>query len=441
MSKVQCPMSKSNVRASKGNCLLPWLAVSRKEAFSNKQTLDIGHWTWDPHRKRGKAGSLVVFLSNSAKFGGPASCTFHRRDWVMSKIKVFLTMLALICISAGSTYAQSIDQLPPPPPPVLRPSGNTITVTSTAKPKEEEEPEVEEDDIVRVSTNLITVPAEVLDRNGRYIGNLTKNDFRIFENGVEQELAYFAPVEQPFTVALLLDVSGSTQTQLHAIRSAANTFIKRLRPNDRLLLVSFDGKINVLTEAVTLAQLRQKRLRLDALNDGTLLYDTVGFTLNQRLASIQGRKAIVLLTDGVDSGSKQSHKQNLRDAEEANVVIYTVRYNTLPQLPQRLSQILNPKARAHVEARMIKEYAAGASYLQTLAEKTGGRLYHAETLSDVPNAFSAITEELGRQYSLGYYPKGSAKSGEKREIKVKTRLPNLVVRARQSYTATASVSH
>jgi len=133
--------------------------------------------------------------------------------------------------------------------------------------------------------------------------------------------------------------------------------------------------------------------------------------------------------------------RNLRDAEEANVVIYTVRYNTLPQLPQRLSQIVNPKASAHVEARMVKEYATGGTYLQTLAEKTGGRLYQAETLSDVPRAFSAITEELGRQYSLGYYPKGSAKSGEKREIKVKTRLPNLVVRARQSYTATASIAH
>src|SRR6185295_6169918 len=97
----------------------------------------------------------------------------------------------------------------------------------------------------------ITVPTEVLDRNGRYIGNLRKEDFVIYENGVEQQLSYFAAIEQPFTVALLLDVSGSTQSQLQAIRTAANTFIKRLRPNDRLMLVSFDGKINVLTEAVT----------------------------------------------------------------------------------------------------------------------------------------------------------------------------------------------
>ena len=356
------------------------------------------------------------------------------------RLRNILCTLAISLAGVTTAHAQFPEE-PPPPPPVLRPAPNTVTVAPTSAATPEPEPEIEENDIVRVSTNLITVPAEVMDRNGRFIGSLTKNDFRIFENGVEQELAYFAPVEQPFTVALLLDVSGSTQTQLQAIRAAANTFIKRLRPNDRLLLISFDGKINVLTEAVTLEQLRQKRLRLDALNDGTLLYDAVGFTLNQRLAAIQGRKAIVLLTDGVDSGSKQNNKQNLRDAEEANVVIYTVRYNTLPQLPQRLSQIINPKARAHVEARMIKEYATGGTYLQTLAEKTGGRLYQAETLSDVPGAFSAITEELGRQYSLGYYPKGSAKSGEKREIKVKTRLPNLVVRARQSYTATASIAH
>jgi VWFA-related protein len=308
-------------------------------------------------------------------------------------------------------------------------------------PVKEAEPEVDENDVVRVSTSLITVPAEVMDRSGRYIGHLNKDDFRIYENGVEQELAYFASVEQPFTVALLLDVSGSTQAQLQAIRSAANTFISRLRPNDRLLLVSFDGKINVLTEAVTLSQLRKMRVRLDAVNDGTVLYDTVGFVLNQRLAGVQGRKAIVLLTDGVDSGSKRaSLRQNIRDAEESNVVIYTVRYNTLPQLPERLSQIADTKARERVRTRMIKEYGVGGSYLQSLSDKTGGRFYDAESMTDVPQAFGAITEELGRQYSLGYYPKGQAQVGERRDIKVRTRAANLVVHARASYVAAASVS-
>lgn len=363
----------------------------------------------------------------------------------MKRIFTLLAPLLLVGSAAYAVNAQTLADMPPPPPaPVLRPvaAPPVLPLVENKKPFPEKEPEFDENDIVRVSTNLITVPAEVLDRSGRYVGSLRKDDFRIYENGVEQELAYFASVEQPFTVALLLDVSGSTASRLDAIRAAANTFIKRLRPNDRLMLVSFDGKINILTEAVTLTELRKKKIRLDAVNDGTLLYDTVGFVLNQRLAGIQGRKAIVLLTDGVDGGSKRaSFRQNLRDAEEANVVIYTVQYNTLPQLPERLSQISNPKAREYVRAKMIKEYGVGSNFLQFLAEKTGGHLYKAENLTDVPQAFDAITNELGRQYSLGYYPKGQGQAGEKRDIKVRTRTPNLTVRARESYVVTAAISH
>jgi Ca-activated chloride channel homolog len=359
---------------------------------------------------------------------------------VLGYFSLFL-LVCLVCLAADVASAQRLADMPPRPsaPPVLRKM--TVPSATTALRQSEPEPEVDENDIVRVSTNLITVPAEVLDRSGRYIGGLRKDDFRIYENGVEQQLAYFASVEQPFTVALLLDVSGSTQSRLEAIRSAANTFIKRLRPNDRLLLVSFDGRTNVLTEPVTLSELRKRKIRLDAVNDGTLLYDTVSFALNQRLAGIQGRKAIVLLTDGVDSGSKQaSLRKNISDAEESNVIIYTVQYNTLPELPERLSQITNLKAREHVRTRLIKEYGVGSTYLQFLAEKTGGRLYKAETLSDVPQAFDAITDELGRQYSLGYYPKGQVQAGEKRDIKVRTRSPNLVVRARESYVASAAAA-
>jgi Ca-activated chloride channel family protein len=239
----------------------------------------------------------------------------------------------------------------------------------------------------------------------------------------------------------MLDVSGSTQTQLQALRAAANAFISRMRPNDNLLIVSFDGKINVLTEAVKIGELRKKKFRLDAINDGTVLYDAIDVVLNQRLAKLSGRKAIVLLTDGVDQGSKQaSRKGNLRDAEESDVLIYTVQYNTLPQLPERLKQIANPKVKARIQAKMEKEYAVGSAYLRELAEKTGGRLYNADNLGDIQQSFSSITEELGRQYSLGYYPKGQVRPGETREIKVRVRVPHLVVKARDSYVANASSS-
>jgi len=368
----------------------------------------------------------------------------------MRKIAVSLLLLISICLvgrsqsapptlKSADTNADTNKALgEAPAPPVLKKAQPITPVEQPQKPQpaEAEQSEVDENDIVRVSTSLITVPAEVLDRTGRNVRNLCKEDFLLYENGVEQQVSYFGSIEQPFTLALLLDVSGSTQTRLQAIRAAANAFITRLRPNDQLLIVSFDGKINILTEAVKIPELRRLKLRLDAVNDGTLLYDAVDLVLNQRLKKIPGRKAIVLLTDGVDQGSRRaSRKQNLHDAYETDVLIYTVQYNTLPQLPERLSRITDAKVKARVQAKMEKEYAVGSGYLRELAEKTGGRLYNADSLGDIQQSFGAITDELGRQYSLGYYPKGQAKPGERRDIKVRVRVPNLVVKARDSYIA------
>jgi Ca-activated chloride channel homolog len=372
-------------------------------------------------------------------------------------MRTFITgLMALICLSLavqvtnaqanssapmlkGATSSQGLGDAPTPP--VLKKPGPLATDTSAPKKPQVTDPKIEvsEDDVVRVSTSLITVPAQVMDRTGRYISGLRKEDFVVYENGIEQQLSYFGSIEQPFTVALLLDVSGSTQTQLQAIRAAANAFINRLRPNDQLLLVSFDGKTNILTEPVKVSELRGRKLRLDAVNDGTVLYDTMDVVLNQRLASLSGRKAIVLLTDGVDQGSKlSSRKQSLRDADESDVLIYTVQYNTLPQLPERLNHISDTKLRARMQSKMEKEYAVGAAYLRTLAAETGGRLYSADSLTDIQQSFGAIMDELGRQYSLGYYPKGQVRPGEKRDIRVRVRQPNLVVRARDSYVANSS---
>src|SRR2546426_10106249 len=299
--------------------------------------------------------------------------------------------------------------------------------------------EIDEGSVVRVNTSLITVPAVVMDRNGRYIANLKKEDFRIYEDGVEQSVAYFASVERPFTVALMLDVSGSTQSQLSQIREAANTFVSRLRANDRMMAITFDGQIHVLTEAEDVSTIRRTKLHIPAVTDGTVLYDAVDFAL-KRMAQIPGRKAIVLMTDGVDQNSVATLKSTLNDIAEQDVLIYTVQYNTLPQLPQRLSQIKNEKARRKVQERLMKGYAVSEPYLRMLAEKTGGRFYRADDLSDVGPAFEAITSELGVQYSLGYYPKQNSSAGAERGIKVRVRYPNLVVRARDSYTTTPNIA-
>lgn len=350
----------------------------------------------------------------------------------------FLTILISL-VWVGALCAQQ-----PRTAPVLRSSGTysgnqTESQKANEKAGENASNDVAEGSVVRVSTSLITVPAVVMDRNGRYIPNLRKEDFRIYEDGVEQSVAYFASVERPFTVALMLDVSGSTQSQLSQIREAANIFVSRLRANDRLMAITFDGQIHVLTEAVDVSAIRRSKLHIPAVTDGTVLYDAVDFAL-KRMARISGRKAIVLMTDGVDQNSTATLKSTLDGIAEQDVLVYTVQYNTLPQLPQRISQIKNAKARRKIQERLMKGYAVSEPYLRTLAEKTGGRFYRADDLSDVGPAFEAITSELGVQYSLGYYPKQNSGAGTERGIKVRVRYPNLVVRARDSYTTRLAIA-
>jgi len=331
-------------------------------------------------------------------------------------------------------------QSPARRPPVLQSSGTRPATQQPQSANANTEPaEVDEGGVLQVSTSLITIPAIVMDRNGRYVANLRKEDFRIYEDGVEQQVSYFASVEKPFTVALMLDVSGSTQTQLAEIRRAANTFLSRLRTDDRLMAITFDGQIHVLTEPASVGVIRRGKLRIPAVTDGTVLYDAVDFAL-KRMAAIPGRKAIVLMTDGVDQSSRASMKQTLEDIAEADILVYTVQYNTLPQLPERLSHIPNEKARRKVQERLMKGYALSEPYLRALAEKTGGRFYRADDLREVGPAFEAITSELGLQYSLGYYPKPNASASAERAIKVKVRHPNLVVRARDRYTTTPAIA-
>jgi Ca-activated chloride channel family protein len=343
-----------------------------------------------------------------------------------------IIMAGLVTTFAGATLAQSPSPQQPRKPPVLRSSG-VYSNDQSQTPNQKQSAEVDEGSVVRVSTSLISVPAVVMDRNGRYIANLRREDFKIYEDGVEQNLSYFASVEKPFTVALMLDVSGSTQFQLSQIRDAANTFVSRLRYNDRMMAVTFDGKINVLTEPTSVSDIRRTKLHVPAVTDGTVLYDAVDFVL-KRMAGIPGRKAIVLMTDGVDQSSIATFKSTVGDIAEQDVLIYTVQYNTLPQLPERLNQIKNEKARRKVHERLMKGYALSEPYLRALAEKTGGRFYRADDLRDVGPAFEAITSELGVQYSLGYYPKGNSSTATQRAIKVRVRYPNFVVRARDSYT-------
>jgi Ca-activated chloride channel family protein len=340
--------------------------------------------------------------------------------------------------------------------PVLRnlPAASELSGTPLAKTTDEE---VSEGDVVRIETNLVTVPVSVLDRQGRFIADLKRDQFKVMENGVEQKIAYFEPTEKPFTVALVLDTSGSTIFHLWEIKEAAIAFAKQLRPQDRVLVVTFDEMVMLLTEATNdlnvVTQVIQQNARTGF---STRLYDAIDLVIKERLNKIDGRKAIVLFTDGVDTSSYQATSQTtLREVDERDVLIYPIQYDTTDymaatQRPSNVTITQNSSSNWPFPSRSSSQvtysnptiqgaptkadYEFADQFLHQLADKTGGRLYQANDRTQLSNAFSRIAEELRYQYSLGYYPQTGLETGERRVLRVRVDQPNLAVRARESYT-------
>ena len=324
--------------------------------------------------------------------------------------------------------------------------------------------EVSEGDVVRIDTNLVTVPVSVLDRQGRFISDLRREQFNVFENGVEQKLAYFESTEKPFTVALLLDTSGSTFFHLWEIKEAAINFAKQLRPQDRVLVVTFDRLVMLLTEATNDQNVVTEVIQRNAITGfSTRLYDALDLIIRARLNKIEGRKAIVLFTDGVDTASYQAtFESTVREVEELDALIYPIQYDTTDFVdaqtrtnttietttirsrnfpPRSSSRVTYGTPKASGPGTSIGDYKLADQYLHKLATKTGGQLYVANDRAQLSNAFTKIAEELRHQYSLGYYPQTTLQSGERREIKVRVDQPDVAVRARDSYVQGVATKH
>jgi Ca-activated chloride channel family protein len=413
----------------------------------------------------------------------------------MKRNAILPLLISLIVVSSQSVWAQSrprrVGQTPPPPqqqpqsqpqdqsddasqatrpsrPPVLGganrdPNGQKPAPTSTQKSGPEE---VGEGDVIRVNTTLVSIPVAVMDRDGKYIPNLRKEDFRVWEDGVEQQVAYFGSTEKPFTVALVIDTSGSTQFKLDAIQNAAMAFVNQLRSDDRVMVVSFDDRIRVLCQPTNDRYLIRGAIERVSAGSGTRLYDAVDTVIRQYLNQVEGRKAIVLFTDGVDTTSKHAkYETTVREAEELDALIYPVEYDTYNDAnmgggyprgggyPSRrrgggIGDILGGIFGGGViigggrgggwpggggpGGTSRADYERGDQYLHDLARVTGARLYNADD-QNLNYAFQMVAEELRRQYSLGYYPKKTPQPGERRGIKVRVNRPELVVRTRDSY--------
>ena len=217
----------------------------------------------------------------------------------MKRVALLIVVVCFGLIGIPNSFAQS--RRVPPPKTGKQNERPAELPTPTPAPAETPEPLADNvpdsGEVVEVDTRLVTIPVRVMDRRGRFIGGLTQDTFQVFEDEAEQEVAYFTNESQPFTVALVLDMSYSTVFKIGEIQQAAIAFIDQLRPEDRVIVISFDEQVHMLCEATSDRATIYRAIRTTKIATGTSLYEAVDLTMNDRLRSVKGRKAMVLFTD------------------------------------------------------------------------------------------------------------------------------------------------
>ncbi len=297
-----------------------------------------------------------------------------------------------------------------------------------------------DEDVIKIDTNLVTIPIIVSDRQNRYIAGLKAENFAVFRDGQKQNIEYFIAEEAPINVAILLDTSRSTEQVLGKIKKAAQEFIKQLKPADRCLIISFDWRVNVLSELTNDREKLKKAIKNAEIGEqfGTVLQDALYQAVNKNFAGVKGRKAVILLTDGKDFGSYVRKNELIYKLQETDTLVYSIFYDTgmtptrmMQQgspFPNRRGGNRNPERRRQRNEQSNK---AAMDFLRELAEVSAGRSYQKDA-SDLSDAFEAIAEELRRQYLIGFYPENIEK-GKVYQIKVKVDRTDAVVRSKNAF--------
>lgn len=387
---------------------------------------------------------------------------------------VFIVALTILCFGFSNTFAQSnnssvetgatkkANRRPPQAEatPTPQPIGDEEepNTTNIERIDENRDEALADGEVIKIDTKLVTIPVKILDRKGRFISGLTKDKFQVFEDNAPQEITYFTNEQQPFTVALILDMSYSSTFKIAEIQQAALEFINQLRKDDRVMVVSFDEEVHVLTPPTSDRAALQRAIRSTKIASGTSLYDAVNLVINEKLKKIGGRRAIVLFTDGVDTTSRRANDlTNLSDALEFDALIYPIQYDTFNQVQamKNTPVVVPPTTPSPIPSKnkspfpfpiptggigtpssqgtRPEDYARADEYLNDMANRTGGRLYQASTAGNLTQAFANIAAELREYYSLGYYPPEGAKAGKRRKIKVRVNQDGVAVKARDGY--------
>lgn len=331
-----------------------------------------------------------------------------------------------------------------------------------------------EDEVVKLESTLVSIPLLVSDRSGRYIPQLRANDFLLYEDGVQQKIESFGSEEVPFSVVLLLDVSPSVSGSIKEIQDAAIAFVHQLRSQDRVMVVSFDRNIHYLSEFTSDRRELEWAIRRANMGGGTSVYDAVYETVDRKLRNVEGRKALILFSDGDDTtSSRASYDDAVNLVSESDVLVYGLRYpgsggggggggrggiswprNQIPRLPfpfpfpwptPRRRGPFNitgsmPSANGSGTSAAVQSWprrrGGGGDFMKDITAAGGGPVYDAERISDMSTVANKIAEELRHVYVISYYPSNPLSKGGYRKVRVSVRnRDDIAVRHRPGYNA------
>jgi Ca-activated chloride channel homolog len=352
----------------------------------------------------------------------------------------------------------------------------SLTLSAQTTPADDDEP-------IRVDTQLVTLPVAV-GRAGVSVRGLKSSNFVIYEDGKRQEIADFSTTAEPFEIALLLDTSGSARNELQLIKNAAKSFVASLRPGDRVSIVAFDTERSETTpfaKSEVVIGLSSDRAELNAaldrikMSNGTPLYDSLVAVAEKVFrdppsADFVGRRALVALTDGVDSTSANDFAAAKEELAARGIISFFISVDTRQffesellgdcrsaikfsaQQIRRYYRTFGPRAAGERAASFCqlgdferlavskKLYEIAEAEMNELAKASGGRVFPVSDLSEARGAFKSVAEEIGTRYTIGYYPSNDKRDGTYRKIKVELKgvPPGAIVQTREGYTAPKS---
>lgn len=307
-----------------------------------------------------------------------------------------------------------------------------------------------QDDIIKTDTALVQLNVGVVDRQGRAITSLTLNDFVVYEDDVRRPIVSFEPTQSPFSLVMLLDMSGSTINFRQQIQQAAVRFLDALAPDDRVAVISFNGK--GVHELIGFSTDRQRTAYAITLATGagnSPIYDALKYSLKQLASEGKRRKAVVVLTDGLDTDVRKADRETIAKASEGEVST-AIKPETSPALNAVLSDADrqgvtifplalpsgDPKRLPLPDPLILAQYAAARTRLQLLADRTGGQVSNIRRLDELARVYAVVAANLRALYSIAYQPpNATVRDGKWRTIRIEVARTDLVARTKTGYYA------